>query len=633
MVERGLQGSLSRSANMANAAVGALKSRVVQLSVELEDALSARALLEKAISENEKKSSEAMASLQDEYERVLEEKKLKSRSAMSELLGVVESLVRRKEELSTECKRELSKAMAKEEEARAAAAEETRSSRALAAADKAEWDRGATQRRTKFLDARTEEIRSMTVKGLEPEVRRLTRVHREERRTVEAERDQLLRKATEQAEEAYLRETSTLQASSRARVEALAEAERASAAECLSQVGASGGDRYAAAVKERSDALGRLRRSLEERGRADDEARAKAMKEARAEAQRAKVARGEARAKVRAQRKVLLDKGRLAVIAALEADQDAWERETREKHAEKVAVEAEARRKDLAANRDSRIDHRIRVLQASALDRETTERESADTEIAARRADHLVKAKALKDARGHWVDRRVNALAACAELTARIDQTNERHRDLAKRRLHLEELVNPARSKTEQMGAQRLLTTRDETALLDAQLSKLDELFKAASAATDARSHEFAETRRRIDGAWHEMKERHSCDLDEADAKAKSNLGRIDIEIKQITEALHTGRLRTSHLEVLLKTYDVAENAAATNNCKAVSAKTKGTGNHSRRQRMHSTEVGREGSTVRRERQQSTSTSSKSNAATVPLSTRRTIVTSRQDVS
>lgn len=535
-----------------------IKCRLVQLGVEIEDAESAQSVLETAISKEAAEFDSAMSSAIDEYKSKYGQRCRAQHKALNELLGRVDGLVRRKEQLSAECKAAVGHAKAAAQRTEALARRLSSEHRARAAALKADWDRGAASRRRAFAATKTEEIRGMTVRGLEPEVRRLTSAHAADLERVEAERIAELEVAATEAEAALQADIVRARDSGRVRFSELEASERSCFAERDALAQAEQRDRYATAVADRAEAAAELRRDLESRAAAD-RARRAAEVEATRRRSSDQLEAAEARARnERATRRAELDRALIVVGQARQADRHAWQAALEAEYHESIETELRAAKRSLEAKRDADIHANITRSQAEALERETQDREVADQELTQIRAEHLDKAATLRDARTQWVDRRCEALANCAALKKQLDKLKEMRQNLFNQKTALDAHLAPARQKSVTCDRELQSKLDGESRSRAVDLANLESDERAARAVADALKLHLVSFDRDHNKALHVLDEKLRADLDTIDVKAKTEIQHLETLTFQITQELDTDELRADHLATLLKGYDRA---------------------------------------------------------------------------
>lgn len=535
-----------------------IKCRLVQLGVEIEDAESAQSVLETAISKEAVEFDSALTKASDEYKRKYGQLGRTQHKALSELLGRVDGLVRRKEQLSAECKAAVGHAKAAAQRSEALARRLSNEHRARAAALKADWDRGAAGRRRAFAAAKTEEIRVMTVRGLEPEVRRLTSAHAADLERVEAERAAELEVAATEAEAALQVDVVRARDSGRVRFSELEASERSSFAERDALAQAEQRDRYAAAVADRAEAAAELRRDLEARATADRARRAAEIESTRCRSSD-QLKSAEARARnERTTRRAELDRALVVVGQARQADRHTWQAALDAEYHESLETELRAAKRSLEGIRDADIHAEIKRSQAEALERETQDREVADQQLIQIRAEHLETAATLRDARTQWVDRRCEALTNCAALKKQLDNLKELRQDLFTQKTALDAHLEPARQKSAICDRQLQSKVDEETRSRAVDLANLESDERAARAVADALKFHLVSLDRDHAKALHVLDEKLRADLDAIDVKAKTELQHLETLTFQITQELDTDELRADHLATLLKGYDRA---------------------------------------------------------------------------
>ena len=532
-----------------------IKGRIVELTVEVEDADKALELLGSAMDKEARAHREEVDEIEARLSAEAKEVARQERDRLTQVLREADALVREKEAASALIKNAAKMAM-ETEACRVKRREALESDyKAALSKAKAQFDRGAAERRKKHLEAETQAIRAMTVKGLEPEVRRLVDAHADEMKKVEKEFERELDKMEIDAEIALRKlidEKRFIFNEKRSEAE---EKERRASDERLELLEKRHRESYQRGVQKRAEATATLRsefaRDLQRKQRESE-----IFVEQKRRGGEDKLHQVAGRMMQETQSLKELWQRAQSVVAAVQSDEDQLlEEDARREH--EILVEEVARVEilKLREKRDRTIDERIRSIQERDFKREEAEKDQEASLRADLKAKHLEAAATSRAQRTEWVNQRAEALTQAKFLRDRLDHLKDRERTLKKEISRKEHELAPSRAKVETRRRQHeasLKKTQDAHAQTIAHV-RAD--LVAATVALEAKKAQARRDDHRRQRHRDDLRATRDATLADRDAQVKSDLQALDHEILNIKEAIHLEQLRHTHLTKLLKNY------------------------------------------------------------------------------
>ena len=545
---------------------GQLKARIVELTVEVEDADKALELLGSAMDKEARAHREEVLELENDLAFEWKEVTTTEREALMKIVKEADSLVKKKEVFSGRCKACVEKVKDRELRWRQRMADNEKVFQEVTLLKaKAAFDRGAADRKKKYIEAETAKIRSITVQGLEPEVRRLVDDFQAELADLEAKklRDEKILE-TEIQELQFATKVDELRQSYSMRKTDAQEKKREETRKTLDLVEDQHRRSYQRTTQQRADATAKLRSELANAAQKSLRQFQDELKRETNKAQATVEVMEDTYHKERRDRSQLFQRARAAVAAAQCAEEAALEEEARREYEEKVDEAAEMEIQQLRDQRDTAIDETIRRLQSRDYEDEEAQKHRASATRAELKAAHVEAIADARRRRAEWVDKRVAALTEVQNLRDRLQHLRSRETALSQDLADKEALAKPKRKEIDRHA-------KDLASKLDAlqkdhakHLVKLRDEHVASLAALDAvqalkRRHDHHRQRRRYD-----FEQSRETNLTNRDVQVKHQLNDLDTELRQIQEAIDLEHLRYTHLTKLLRNYMKKRSPSAT---------------------------------------------------------------------
>ena len=415
------------------------------------------------------------------------------------------------------------------------------------------WERGATHRRMECVRIQTENIRELTVKGLEPELKSLMEKHHSNLMQMCTGHEISGRALRTELHGKLSTRQSTLWEAAREKILARELEENMRVGESGAEMETDARDRYAVAVRERANESSQLRAELEEQ-RYSDALRCQhgdllALNNKHINATSARLAHD---------RNIvmrLLSHGRSVVGEARLSDQTTWSSYiTAQCNAfvEATILETTA---DFERQRDMTIDATIHQVQRSALAWERDRTQAVDAECMRQRSIHLVAVAALRTERTEWVNRHLTALQNAQimreELTRlRVNESRKRQ-DRTEAEIRTEGPRLQGKDHAHVLASKYLVHKSAQASILD-DLHHSHVAADAAAVTVTARLEQASDAQNR---AKLRLAKQHQSALAAKDEEVKSQFQAIAGEILEIEDVLDVEHVRHSHLGYLATTY------------------------------------------------------------------------------
>ncbi|CAM9546463.1 unnamed protein product [Ectocarpus sp. 4 AP-2014] len=502
---------------------------------------------------------EVGAPFQDE----LETAEAKDKEALSQHLQFVDKLLERKRSLSVQATGLLEKIKEQRSETSIAVEEIREKGKAEILDAQALWAQGEDARREKWMAKRTQEIRELTLKGLEPEIERIMDKHKAEMEEIERghhrEAQRFRKQASLRAEEALSEE--------RARVRGRVEQARRQAMETI-------GERRQALVDKHQADLERLRKRAAEEAETQRRWQEEEMRRMEGvcvtDLTRLRNEEHSRLQEMRLQHAGDVDKAtrrRAATLASLtrqaELDREDWARRAKE-GASALGEEAlRSEKQRLLKDRDKRIDAAIRRIQRERIENEETSKAEAEEEARVQEESHAQAKRLLAEKQGQWEERH-------SECTDALHSLVDTRRELAlkSRELTAEQGILSLRvQKAEAANKEGASAARDEEArvLKEHQELMSESRLRRAELEQKIKDHEAesAGMQARDRSESSRLREEHDERLEALHKEVKEKVASQDEDISSLREAVHTESLRAEHASKMLAKYVKRAAAAA----------------------------------------------------------------------
>ncbi|KAJ1463283.1 hypothetical protein M885DRAFT_504914 [Pelagophyceae sp. CCMP2097] len=531
------------------------KARLAQLSVELEDADKALWLLGSAC---DKEAAAHRADVAHQHKKHVDAGRAATaqrHAALAALLGQADGVVRDKEALTAQCAALAEAARVSHEELaqRLRLAEEA--SRVEAVRCRADWDRGASARRKAYLAAQTEQIRELTVKGLEPEIERLMEKQKLDMAELEQQKRWAAALMRRELEETQQRARELLRDGLRGKHADAEGDERRGVADRLCEAEAARRAAYAAAVERSAEAAGRLRRDLEQRRANEARGAAADAAAARQHAEERLQALQDRHVAERRETLKLLQAAQVAVSMARADDLGAARSSATEDHDRLLEDDVSAAAAAAAAQRDAAIDAQIRDSEKRALAKERDVRSSHEALKSELRHAHVDAFAALRKRRSEWVDGRVEALREIEALRTNEAAAVQRLAAAAHARGTAEAACAGPRRAAARAAADVDAALADVRGGHAAAAAALADSLAAAAAAAAAVQAAARRQRAAHQAAVDAAAARHERSLAARDAQVTKVLAALSSETAQIRDALELEGIKYEHRCKLLRGY------------------------------------------------------------------------------
>ncbi|CAM9129976.1 unnamed protein product, partial [Scytosiphon promiscuus] len=525
-----------------------VKDQLVSLSLEIEDCSQAQELLREAL---DREDVNAKNLPQDEMDVA----DAKDKEALSQHLQVVDKLLERKRGLSGQANKLLEQIKQQRLETEKAVEEVRERGKAEILDAQALWAKGEELRKDTWMAKRTQEIRELTLKGLEPEIERIMDKHKAGMEEIERGHHQAAQRLRQRT---FLRADETL-SEERARVRGRVEQARREAMEAVAE------RRQALADKHQAD-LERVRKraagEAEVQRRWQEEEMRRAEGVLVADVTRLRNEEHSRLQEMRLRHAEDIDKASRRTVATLaslkrqaELDRDDWARRAKEGAFEGGEEALRLEKQRLLKERDKKIDTAIRRLQRERLEHEETCKAEADDEACRLDESHAKGKRQLVEKQTQWEGRH-------AECTDALHSLIETRRELALKSRELtaqQGLVSLRLQKAESANTEGANAARDEEArvlkehqelmsevrLRRAELEQTIKDFEAESTGTQARNR--SESAR--------LRDEHDERLEALHKEVKEKVASQDDDISSLREAVHTEGLRADHASKMLAKY------------------------------------------------------------------------------
>eukprot|EP00903_Cladosiphon_okamuranus_P008626 g8272.t1 len=529
----------------AAVAYSAVKDQLVSLSLEIEDCSQAADLLREALEREQVKAKDLPQEVGEPFQDALDAADAKDKESLARHLQLVDEIKRHRSETSI-------------------AVEEVRERGKAEILDaQASWAQGEDLRRDKWMAKRTQEIRELTLKGLEPEIERIMDKHKADMEEIERghhkEAQRLRQQTALRADEALNEE--------RARIRCRVEEARREAMGAISERREVLMDKHQADLERvRKRAAGEAetqRRWQEEELRrmeavsATDIARLRNEEHSRLQEMRLQHAEDIDKASRR----------KATTLASLarqaELDREDWARRAKDVASAGGEEALRSEKQRLARERDKKVEAAIRRIQRERLDFEETSKAEAEEESRRLEESHAHSKRQLAEKQGQWEERH-------AECTETLHSLVETRRELALKHQELSAEKGLLSSKAQRAEAaikEGASAARDDEArvLKDQQELMAESRLRRAELEHKIQSHEKEsagmQARNRSESS--RLREEHDERLESLHKEVKEKVASQDEDISSLREAVHTESLRAEHASKMLAKYVKRAAAAA----------------------------------------------------------------------